>query len=672
MTLDELDDLIEKRGTIRNNRFSVKVILLNNFDDSISLKNIFNNRGYSIKDLRDFQQDENSWFGLSKLTKIIEDIEENTLLFSISEVVRFFNKDDFQSFFTNILSLEKREFSIFIPLFGLSNRFFAQFFNNFYRRDEDTLFYKIDGIKVNYRIDILDFNIENSKKLSSIKEWLGFYEKPVDGAICTSPKIANKIENNKLEELFSINQFKNEKEYLEEIFKISIPLNYEKSEQQFWSKLLENFIKDGENIESFLKKSLNLFSLNSDEDILIEIEKSRDLFQRWLLKLYISERENRSYFNNVVLKTDINQSLISSLWFSIFENYELSFIEDRFNLIKEFYKDKTVSIEIEQKLEIELSNFNGNHSKIIIGISKIEREWIVKLFQKGEVDSIYLEKYYSDLFYYLKDIEVKNSIDWVSKYFKEYKLSKINNEISKNLQNILEEKNSSKSKFYSWFNDHKFKYHDQLNEKNILWIDGFGAEWISLTQNIIKEFGYEFEIFLSTAKLPTITKCNKFFSRKVDDLDKYIHSQKAYSFPKDLVNEIDIVKNILKENLKENLLIVSDHGFSPFSSFKGKINSFENDEHEGRCAKTDLIINDNNYFSDDFECGRYIVSLTHNSLNNKTRRESHGGATPEEVIVPIIRVSKKINNSAFDKKDSFEKTKEINKERKGFEEEELF
>ena len=77
-------------------------------------------------------------------------------------------------------------------------------------------------------------------------------------------------------------------------------------------------------------------------------------------------------------------------------------------------------------------------------------------------------------------------------------------------------------------------------------------------------------------------------------------------------------------------------------------------------------MDDTNYFSYDFpECGRYLVSLNHISLNNKTRREAHGGATPEEVIVPIIKIYKTIE------------TKEERKEikpivQKGFEEEELF
>lgn len=79
-------------------------------------------------------------------------------------------------------------------------------------------------------------------------------------------------------------------------------------------------------------------------------------------------------------------------------------------------------------------------------------------------------------------------------------------------------------------------------------------------------------------------------------------------------------------------------------------------------------MDDTNYFSYDFpECGRYLVSLSHTSLNNKTRREAHGGATPEEVIVPIIKIYKS-NNSIIEQ----ETIQQDVPDKKGFEEEELF
>jgi len=41
------------------------------------------------------------------------------------------------------------------------------------------------------------------------------------------------------------------------------------------------------------------------------------------------------------------------------------------------------------------------------------------------------------------------------------------------------------------------------------------------------------------------------------------------------------------------------------------------------------------------------VPLNDTSLSNKTRKEAHGGATPEEVIVPIIKIYKSDNKKTI-------------------------
>ena len=142
----------------------------------------------------------------------------------------------------------------------------------------------------------------------------------------------------------------------------------------------------------------------------------------------------------------------------------------------------------------------------------------------------------------------------------------------------------------------------------------------------------------------------------------------SYKHPLNLIQEIEIIKDIINQNIDEDLIIVSDHGFSAFCSFKSKTNSFKDVDHEGRCAKIDALIDDVNYFSHDFDCGRYLIALNHNSLENKTRREAHGGATPEEVIVPIIKIHKIKNKENIIK----QQVKSNILIKKGFEEDDLF
>jgi hypothetical protein len=116
------------------------------------------------------------------------------------------------------------------------------------------------------------------------------------------------------------------------------------------------------------------------------------------------------------------------------------------------------------------------------------------------------------------------------------------------------------------------------------------------------------------------------------------------------VDEIEIVKKLVEEIVDiskfQDVIIVSDHGFSFLcSSSKNKPLNFENVEHEGRCKenKEDIQLDDVDYMTWEVENGpcegkNFIVALKHKSLGKVSKREVHGGATPEEIVVPFIVV----------------------------------
>ena len=109
-----------------------------------------------------------------------------------------------------------------------------------------------------------------------------------------------------------------------------------------------------------------------------------------------------------------------------------------------------------------------------------------------------------------------------------------------------------------------------------------------------------------------------------------------------------IIKKILEYNF-EKLDIVSDHGFTFLSQKQfNNIKKLDlNADHDGRCMWLDnsSIYHDDEYFivwdTENGSCqGRkYLVALKYISLQNVPKREVHGGATPEEVLVPYIVIS---------------------------------
>lgn len=668
MTIDELEAIVKEKKT---DRFNVKILLINNYENVFELKKLYTAYGYKIKDLREFQSNENQWFGVSKLNRIINNLTDDTILFSVSEIIRFYNKDDFKNFFDSIFSIENKKNIIHVPLFGLKSRFNNQYFNTYYRKNEYNYVYDIDSAYNKLDLNIVDFEVPFSNTLDSIEDWLNFYNSPTNNIICSPRPLVERINNQHNDDLISINNIADQKEFIEKYMRKSFPLYFKKSEVDYWNQLIIDLKENS--LEQILKTKLNLHSLSPSE-VLKKICSEKNLYSKWLLKGYaIFEDDKNNYFYQVVKSSDISDVLIEKIWFDIFnDDFNAQYAIQRYEILKKFYSTTKPSKAIEEKLKQLLQN----HEQLILiltGITLIEKEYIVNLYALNKISDEYLKKYYSDLISYIDNVDFKNSIEWVHNYFTEYKKSKINNQISLILSNTLKEKNKNKDSFFEWYADTTFQEITdfKIEKEKTLWIDGLGIEWLGVIKHYAFEKGYICEFYLSKSNLPTTTHCNKFNDiKKTDALDRdYIHKQASYQYPKNLIEEIEIIKDILDNYIHDDLTIVSDHGFSAFCSFQSKINSFNNDEHEGRCAKVDNLMEDVNYFSYDFpKCGRYLVSLNHNSLNNKTKREAHGGVTPEEVIVPIIKLHKITNKENIIKQqikpDTFIK--------KGFEEDDLF
>ena len=222
------------------------------------------------------------------------------------------------------------------------------------------------------------------------------------------------------------------------------------------------------------------------------------------------------------------------------------------------------------------------------------------------------------------------------------------------MENLLREHNHPDN-FSDWHYNLR-NHHDMNVGKNSqeIWIDGLGAEWLPLFSHYLNEYGkinkkrITYQTII-TVELPSATKFNKKDdSMKRNQLDKYIHDN-VYNHPNSLLNEIEIIKSLAEEIALLNcpkVSIVSDHGFSCLcvSHFVNNNNyEFDNVEHEGRY----FLVEDGEYFNNEdylvhdcesigFEGKKYVVSLNHTSLNNTPIREVHGGATPEEVLVPYI------------------------------------
>lgn len=248
-------------------------------------------------------------------------------------------------------------------------------------------------------------------------------------------------------------------------------------------------------------------------------------------------------------------------------------------------------------------------------------------------------------------------------YFEEYKKQKITNKINPQFLEIVND--NAKSYKYaklptrnSVINGIKDK-----NSVHLHWVDALGVEYLSFITEIARKKGISLQVEIARADLPTITVINKSFydnwtgksKEKEERLDEIKHKQQGgYLFtdskePIHLAAELGIIEEVMQKAetslaMREcsKFVIASDHGASRLAVIKEQEVKYETDtkgEHSGRCCKyfdgcdLEYCIPENEYLVlSDY--GRFKGS-------RKANVEVHGGATWEEIIVPIITLSLK-------------------------------
>ncbi len=124
-----------------------------------------------------------------------------------------------------------------------------------------------------------------------------------------------------------------------------------------------------------------------------------------------------------------------------------------------------------------------------------------------------------------------------------------------------------------------------------------------------------------------------------------------------IIDELRLVEEsiarVLTQYNGKKIAFISDHGISYMAQFGAGLSlAGIESNHSGRCAVWEKGSSsaDCNYMI--LPDGKTICALNYNSLSTKTPigQGAHGGATPEEVLVPIIIVSGRKNANVYSAK----------------------
>jgi len=661
-------------SSISYNRYPVRFILLDSYKDLRDIANLLAGKTeiFELTNLDVFRYNLDAWLSINSIINAIKDLDpqKNFLVPSISEFARFLSDDELFSLLSSFMDIENTSQychrRIYVPIIGMSQRFTGIFWEKYHRRFEFMPVWKIVGENEKYVVYFVNIEIENYPSFFTVirnsKDFLNLWKnEDSDKKIICLSKILNHYSNKLIsDELFDIVRINNPEEYLSEIYKFKVPFPYNWQDEEFWKHLIKEAInKRVDNFFELVEEYLNIKKLE-EENILSLWFRYEDKFSRWLIKNYLTcKPEYRDTYTKDALssfKVFDNTDILKNYYLEIFEEKpNQQRLEERRRIIREFYKEKReldLSF-IDESLSEKIKNLDpGDTVKYITGTTPFEKKWIVK-----NVESISnLEDVYTELGYYIREISYPNlKLDqlWIEEYFREYRISRLKNKPSERLLDILNEKNANQSTFYNWY--YSFgKVEDLLKEDfEKIWIDALSLEFLPLIVNLLAKKGFYVDFNVAVAKLPTSTEFNKVEDiERISDLDDFIHSQSSYRYPENLIEEIEIVTRLIEKisSFKDRFLIFSDHGFTSFANKNFQERKLPEIRVAEREARYGALKEDINLVSDeDFmiyqpenldSSDKYLIALRHNSFSYLSSAETHGGATPEEVIVPVVYASR--------------------------------
>lgn len=432
-----------------------------------------------------------------------------------------------------------------------------------------------------------------------------------------------------------------------------------------WGQLLELLNRQGGSFQKLLKEE----GFDTELEVKFYEKANSAGLKRWLYFLALKSKAGQlrnKYLQYVLEKTERCGELEQNVLDAILEidlvqdSRSAGFKEERGDLVGDFPEGRIADFVRKNRLDKEKGLYRLSDK------TKVEREEIIEqLVESGSIPD-YLPTLYPDLAAYLGryDFQCGALSGLLTDYFEQYKRQKTLNRLE---DAFLEQVNTyATERPYNRLPTRNQLVDGLTKEKTRLyWIDSLGVEYLAFIQELARKNKLTMKVQIGRAELPTITSINKnFFEKwpgdkqpKSDLLDKVKHDaegafgNRIYKAPFYLEKELGIIRAAVEEIALElnrrsvdRCYIVSDHGASRLAVLKKQEEKYETKtrgEHSGRCCQLDDFGGVTYDLPFATEENGYCILADYGRFKGSRAAvvEVHGGASLEEVVVPVIELS---------------------------------
>lgn len=515
--------------------------------------------------------------------------------------------------------------------------------------------------------------------------------------ICTSETLSHFYTKASPDNVYNIQRIKTYQDLLKLMYHINNIREYKSDPAKYFSRLLSLLNEEkSESLYAVILSEVNAQSINANN--IYYLWKNGDTFSRWLIQNYIllySEKESYLFMVMDRLEKLSAKEFIEVIYELAFELKTIALVSERNTIlssIKKVERDIPFTKKMERFYErclqgivrrnttvhLDEVDFKKDDKALIAksGVladiianefapyltcfSKYERLLIIWLFRNKLLCTSQIKGLYPALYYYMGFEDSEAEPEYYSEkfdhYFRNYRKLRLLQEAEESYNAALGKWNQNENEFYSWYLDGKLEYPDSYLKKsrfhgNTYVLDAVGAEFLSFILRVLEENECTIESkAYGKCHLPsTTTVAQKYYKMENDWLFEYdnqvIHGETYYpvhNIERALFVIEKMIEDILEAEDDKEFAIIADHGATVGHKIdkKEKKYSFEKSEHDGRCCNNferRAIDQSKDYVIYDDESGMgWVLALNQQSLYKNSKYAVHGGATLEEVLVPII------------------------------------
>ena len=364
---------------------------------------------------------------------------------------------------------------------------------------------------------------------------------------------------------------------------------------------------------------------------------------------------SNSYLHFVFNRSANFETYCKNLFFSLLDLEDEKFFEEFYSLRKVIVKN--ISSPYLTKYLERLKNFPDS-LKYLTDNTADERRAMIEAVQGKEKIPEVFKKNYPAMNDYLTDYDFDD--EEITNYFRRYKKIKLCNVDDENFKNLVCK--LALTRPYNRFETRQKILDKADSTAKLYWLDALGVEFLGYISARATQAELLVTIKVARADLPTLTSQNKNFyddwhgdkfdkNQRLDDLK---HSPEKFdtdgkcSPPTYIDDELKIIDNVITEiknslinHHAEKIILTSDHGASRLAVMFGRENKFKLNsagEHGGRCCPINTMDEKPDCATE--ENGWWVLANYDRFIGGRLSSvEVHGGATLEEILIPVIEFS---------------------------------